>query len=115
MTPEFMWAVGLFEGEGYICLQKNNRNPNLVYLYMGMEMVDLDVLIRFKDIVQVGNIRGPYQRPGNRQPTSAWSITGKYAIPLYNKMHPFLSIRRQEKGSRLLGEVSLPVRSRTNA
>lgn len=59
ISPEMMWAIGIFEGEGSIIISNNRGSVNLV-----VQMSDQDVLERFFGIVDVGTLKGPYKPKG---------------------------------------------------
>ncbi|MBW7998502.1 MAG: hypothetical protein FVQ81_18400 [Candidatus Glassbacteria bacterium] len=52
---DIAWAAGLFEGEGNLYLQKTRPGPPQPQ--MSLSMTDPDVVQRFRDIVNCGNIR----------------------------------------------------------
>jgi hypothetical protein len=86
---DFAWAAGLFEGEGYVTTGKNG------YPQAGIDMIDLDIIQRFKGVINFGNIR---QYPGaqeNNKIRYRWVISGVDRIrKLLNLLYKWLSKNR---------------------
>lgn len=64
---EAAWLAGLFEGEGWICVQ--NRNAAL-----GAQMSDLQVLENFQKLLGCGNIHQRKLHAPNRKPQWTWRV-----------------------------------------
>lgn len=91
----FSWAVGYFEGEGYI----DTKRPRLV-----VGSTDRDALEQFVEIVGVGKVMGPYH-DGNpkHKPHYRWTISRwEEVAPLLRRMLPHLHSRRREAAEHLL-------------
>ena len=75
---EFAWAAGLFDGEGTVAADKDPRTGRYRAINMEIPQSSPDgtpeVLVRFRKIVGVGNISGPYEprSPWSRQPQYRW-------------------------------------------
>ena len=87
---ELAWAAGLFEGEGSIGIDRRTSRHGSLRLQIGM--CDEEVLCRFKDVVGIGNVTGPYQHKGGVEkgwsPFWAWSITGRRAEACIELLRP---------------------------
>lgn len=95
---DFAWAVGIFEGEGWIT---NSNDKRFGLLRLGIEMTDRDVLERFCAAVGVGTVSGPRQRDPKWRPLWLWSsATHDEATTLLKRMYPLLSQRRQGQAAR---------------
>jgi hypothetical protein len=115
MNAKFMWAVGLFEGEGSMSNYAGRRRA----LRLQLHITDEDVLRRFAEAVDVGSISGPYLHAGNRKPYWCWHVGYEGAETLLERMLPHLGERRTAQAvtklaiakaghSRLLEEVTAP-------
>lgn len=83
------WAIGLFEGEGCIAHDKNRDRYFLV-----LASTDEDVVIRFRDALGCGNIRGPFQR-GKNKPYWIWRAGARAdVIAVLESFLPNLGERR---------------------
>lgn len=78
-THELAWAAGFFDGEGYAKFGSDKRNVHqggrLVYttLRIDVRQTDRRVLDRFRAIVGVGKVYGPYSpATTSRQPVFAF-------------------------------------------
>jgi hypothetical protein len=88
---EIAWAAGLFEGEGTVGTQKQNR----VRIRFAVAMTDRDVLERFHRIVGCGSMTGPSWHSGSTKPQWRWSATAANdALHLADLFRPFLGERR---------------------
>lgn len=104
MTPqeELAWAAGLFEGEGSVILGK--RGEKILYHRLCITQTDLDVLEKFHQIVDIGNLVGPFKNGGlgtkivHRWQAYKWKEISDLAIRFY----PMLGNRRQEQILRML-------------
>lgn len=68
---ELAWAAGLFEGEGSFCMPTKARTP-----VASIVSTDEDVIRKFKSIVGVGNIIGPYTYNDGYKPRWQWKCHG---------------------------------------
>jgi hypothetical protein len=121
---DIAWAAGLFEGEGFLVRRQVAQR---VYLQVGLEMRDFDVISRFVEIMQTNGVL-PAKRPnGTSRVTSVllrqrrnnnpkhsdiyrWTTTGHTAETAYRLLRPHLGRRRQNKGDSIVQEA-LVVRS----
>ena len=60
------WAAGFFDGEGNVRLH-SSINKLVIQIW---QSGSTELLERFRAIVRCGEIKGPYERPGNRR--DAW-------------------------------------------
>ena len=91
MTIEEAWAIGLFEGEGSICLHPTRCNVRL-----SVTQSDPDVLARLQQVFG-GTIgfKTYRKKPAHYKPTWQWRLgNSKQVIPLLLKMLPLLGDRR---------------------
>ena len=112
---EWGWAIGMFEGEGTIHLQKPNSNvghtlPHGQWI-LQVQMTDEDVVRRFHTIVGVGHVTGPYQ-PQRRTPGHPYKVVWQWkcgrnedTLALLYIMLPALGDRRQVKALECLTDM----------
>jgi hypothetical protein len=106
----FMWAVGIFEGEGTFATRGLRAGGA-----MRLRMTDRDVVERFAQIVGCGTVYGPYAQQG-RKPIWMWACQRKDELePLVVRMLPWLGIRRQEAATHLLVSLASTVSIARNA
>lgn len=60
LCSEAAWLAGLFEGEGSTGIYKNKKTV-AVRFSIPQHTQSVDVLHRIKEIVNVGNVNGPYK------------------------------------------------------
>lgn len=95
---EFVWACGLFEGEG--CFQNNSR-----YRRISLNTTDEDTIIRFCNAIGFGKVSGPYKPASklSKKDKYEWRVTKwiemKELIP---RMLPYLCERRREAAQEIL-------------
>jgi hypothetical protein len=68
---EIAWAAGLYEGEGTMFLSNGGHYP-----ICAVAMTDKDVLDKFRAIVGMGNVCGPYKYVDNHTPIYRWKVGG---------------------------------------
>jgi hypothetical protein len=104
---ELAWAAGLFEGEGHIAWNKAS-------VHLEMNMTDLDVLERFRDIVGVGSINPKKVKDGNK-PMWRWLVSGKPRVQIIlMDFIPWFGAHRKERAEeslRRLEQVSVRARN----
>ena len=89
------WAIGLYEGEGTAYVSFRGRNT-LGSLQVAIVSTDLDVLKRFKRLVKLGHINGPYKHGGNVKPYWRWSVhTWSEGLTILRSFYPQLCSRRK--------------------
>lgn len=101
MTSNFnlQWAAGLFEGEGSFSVRTDSQ-----YGYQRpiaqIKSTDEDVLITFRQVVMIGNLRGPYGHKKNNNWKQYWhwevSKVNDYLF-FCHLVYPYMHSRRQEK------------------
>lgn len=62
-NPAYLYCAGLFEGEGtFGCSIESLKSGNIrKRLYLSIGMTNRQPLDLFEDIMQIGNVKGPYQ------------------------------------------------------
>lgn len=92
-SPEqIAWAAGLIEGEG--CFTRHSGHP-----YFLMDMTDLDVLERMKEIFPELTLRGPYfhKTRSNQKPRWRVDAFGPKCRTIMEAVYPYMCQRRQDK------------------
>lgn len=99
---EIAWAAGLFEGEGWISIQR--KTP-----LIGIQMADKEILERFQSIVGCGKIyyRKPriysYERIKTRKEQWAWRLQGREKVGhLLDVLSPWLGSRRKGRAKEVM-------------
>lgn len=102
---DFMWFVGLFEGEGTILLTRRPLASGEYSQHMRLiiRMVDEDIIRRAHALVG-GHVRGPIPgRADNHTAQWEWGVTkSAEAAELLQEMMPYLSERRRKRGNEVL-------------
>lgn len=116
-TPEFMWAVGLYEGEGCASLERisSRTPPNDHNTRLTVVSTDLDVLEKFNQIVACGYICSVKRASsiGTKQQWH-WRLARQADIAkLLSRMMPHLGQRRQIQAQKLLDYIYRPSRNRS--
>ena len=109
---DFAWAIGLFEGEGCITLEKASaaKAAHVRQPRMAVVSTDLDVLERFHKVVGYGKI-SPMRSTTNlgTKPRWVWRLSRQAAIAdLLMRMMPHLGQRRWEKAQDALTYIERP-------
>lgn len=87
----FIWATGLFEGEGYFDTHGTTRRLNLT-------STDEDVVIRFMEAVGCGNITERSTQKEHHKRQFMWRAGRReLTLPLIHAMYPYLGERRKEQ------------------
>jgi hypothetical protein len=88
------WAAGFFEGEGYVGFTNQwnkTYSRNYPRLVVSISQVFKEPLEAFRDIFNVGTVRGPYgPYSTTKQAYYQYMISGEKAEEILNKMQPFL-------------------------
>lgn len=109
MNAEVAWAAGLFEGEGYF---RRAQVGARVYLAIGIEMRDRDVVERFVSILkrhgvtakaQINTRQRSAQNPDHSD-MCVWKVTGSAAADAYALMRPWLGQRRRTVADAIVAE-----------
>jgi len=113
---ELAWAAGFFDGDGWVALvrfgRRSKRRP-MARINQGSESGVPDVLVRFRDAVGVGRIRGPKIEAG-RQPLYSWVASSRADVVRAGTLiGPWLSAakRAQFTSAAGLGFVATPLES----
>lgn len=113
----YVWAAGLFEGEGCIVIRTDKRdNWGRKIVALQLKMTDRDVVERFGTVMGVGRVSGPHPN-GRLKPQYIWKAAARRDVQsVLNKMLPFLGERRTSKAreAQILFQVQ-PVSSRSAA
>lgn len=105
MNPALPWAIGVFEGEGSICLSSprgRNGKPNWTRARLQVSMTDQDVVLRLHEAFGVGSVSGPHSYGTTKaglpcKSQWAWQVTGEKAVELLTQMYPLLGERRRAR------------------
>lgn len=95
-ATDLAWAAGFFDGEGCFSthLQKNRGKSFRITIVQ----VDREVLDKFHQIVQVGNVTGPYSPPSHRgQPYYLYRVQGRAVIDAAKVMWPYLGTLKRSQ------------------
>lgn len=92
---EIIWAAGLFEGEGSICVHTSAGKYVYKRVHLALSTTDEDVVRRFHAAVGLGTINGPYQ--GTNKRYWQWRVTGTKARVVLERLLPYLGERRTAK------------------
>lgn len=100
-TKLIAWAAGIFEGEGCFSLTVNTAKRQRAAVAR-IVMTDHDIIVRFRDAVQMGRVRGPIQVKTNK-PYWAWSVSSfEETQQLICLLWEHLGARRRAKAKELL-------------
>lgn len=107
-----MWAIGLFEGEGCIALERaGTKKPDHVRnTRLTVVSTDRDVLDRFADVMGCGTVKpcGKANKLG-KKPQWAWRLSTQADIRrILKKMMPHLGERRQAQAWLVLDYIERP-------
>lgn len=98
---DLAWATGFIEGEG--CFQSSKGYPGLDVSQAGVDGVP-EVLLRLKDTLQVGVVRGPYgpYNNPNRKPIYRYQATGDDVRFIRDLLSPWLGTVKRSQANRML-------------
>lgn len=118
-SEQIAWAAGLFEGEGFF-----RRTPvaKRVYLSVGIETRDLDVITAFVTILRAHGVQPEHRTNGpqyqsrilkrertkknpNHSDIYRWTTAGHTARHAYELMRPYLGERRRRRADEILAEA----------
>ena len=99
---DYAWAAGFWDGEGCVSLtfrQFSDSTPAIPRIVVQVAQVDRRVLDKFKNIVDYGNVLGPYApRTKNSQPYYVWRVEGvPHLKTIRDHLAPFLSVVKLEQ------------------
>tara|TARA_R100000353_G_scaffold60748_1_gene48053 strand:+ start:89 stop:445 length:357 start_codon:yes stop_codon:yes gene_type:complete len=98
------WAAGIFEGEGTLTVDYVRKGVPRYKAQIGL--TDYDVLQSFHDIIQCGNLNGPYKFPSSKKhhkPIWIWKLSKKKDLKGFlETMLPYLGHRRELKAKKIL-------------
>ena len=100
MSYEEMWAIGLFEGEGCISIERRCQSA-----FLQLKTTDPDVLYRIQKIWG-GRVREATMSPSNRKKPYVWRLQDKPVVrKVLELMVPQLSHRRACKALDALDRI----------
>ena len=108
MDPRTAWAAGLFEGEGSITYSRFRNGVKSPVL--SLEMTDLDIVKRFREIVGVDNAISSRNRKDNGNCKTIYSYrVGAKAdiIRILDSFLPLFGNRRAHKALTILDQLEL--------
>lgn len=104
MNTDFAWATGIFEGEGTMGVYPWGNKQELVVAQI--MMTDKDVLLRFKEAVNCGNVSGPFNYKNSVKPIYRWRVNRQKEIhEMLTEMMPLLGERRSAKAKEVLAWI----------
>jgi hypothetical protein len=113
-VTEIAWAAGLFDGEGSLSLSgpadRSRRFVTMELPQSGASGIP-DALIRFRDVVEVGAIGGPYppRSPWSRLPRYRWRVTGRHRVShALFRLWPWLGSVKRDQIRRLSAYLDAP-------
>ena len=100
MSYEDFWAIGLFEGEGCISIEKRCKSA-----YVQLKTTDPDVLIRLQQIWG-GRVNEATWCKSNKKQPYVWRLQNKARVKaLLIQILPYLSARRACKALDALDRI----------
>ena len=95
------WAAGLFEGEGSFSL---NRTGDNLRCQAAVAMTDEDTVVRFRDILGVGKVYGPYgPYAGSKKVFWRWHVySAEHVQAVAAMLWPWLGDRRRTRATEVL-------------
>lgn len=87
LKTELAWAAGLFDGEGWIGI---NKLPSGHYLRMALMSTSKELVDRFHSTIGVGKINGPYIVKDHK-PAYQWRASSKEAEQVIELLSPYLA------------------------
>ena len=98
------WAAGFFEGEGYVGVTHQTKPHKADRLVLTICQVDRRPLDTFRDIFDVGTVRGPYgPYAATKKAYYQYQTSGDNAVAVLQKMQPFL-FRKNELAQAAIAE-----------
>lgn len=96
------WAAGLFEGEGSIVISIIPCRVNSIRTSLSLASTDKDVIEKFCEIVNTGNVKGP-RLIKNRKPIWYWEVQNfRDCMYVLGQIYPYLGERRRKKANEML-------------
>lgn len=96
METEYAWAAGFFDGEGCSTLSSG-------YISISIAQNHIEVLERFKKIVGLGAVSGPYLTTNeNRNPFWRYNVFGNDAKDVMEQIFPYLGSVKKEQWEKTL-------------
>ena len=100
MSIDEAWAIGLFEGEGCIAIEKRCASA-----FLTLKTTDPDVLYRLQEIWG-GRVRVATKSPSNIKQPYVWNLQNKKVVRrILERILPFLSHRRACKALDALDRI----------
>jgi hypothetical protein len=95
VEEQLAWAAGLFEGEGWFTLSNS-------YPVAAIRSTDMDVILRFRDIMGHGNVREVNKGPGKKKQWH-WQTSGYERVGRFGELiGPWLGERRRKQFERVM-------------
>jgi hypothetical protein len=103
-TEDLAWCAGFFDGEGCFSISKSTTRHPHKYASVRINQVHREVLDRFALAVEVGKVRGPYQR-GPNQPIYVYSASTWCEVKtIADLLWPWLGTIKRDQAERVLNE-----------
>lgn len=102
------WVAGIIDGEGYIKVQHDRRNPNWSpYLRVVVGMTDKTTIDMLHQMTGIGNVRQEVPDNPNHSPVWYWDVsTGKHVKDLLRKVFPYMVTKRKEAMDAISTDIS---------
>src|SRR4051812_22924933 len=116
MDVEMAWAIGLFEGEGCITLNRSNgtsvrSGEQREYVNLVLSMTDEDVVRRFHKIVGFGSISFFDPKIENRKRQWRWNSGARQDVYDFLKLiKPYLGKRRKARATEAIRSIEKRLR-----
>lgn len=98
---EIAWLAGLLEGEGSFILYSWKGRPKYHCPRIQLTMTDKDVIEKVSNLLST-TLYGPYKYGVSKKETYQIQVNGKAAIPILEKILPYMGERRSIKIKGLL-------------
>lgn len=108
---DYSWAAGILEGEGCFTIHQRKLRANTKSVAIHCEMTDEDIILRLKEIFNVGTVNVRLNMSGRRdtrkrKQTYIWSVQNKIGIlEVILRVLPYLGHRRKTKALELLKHI----------
>lgn len=101
------WAAGLFDAEGSVSLGKHRTHAGYKVIDASVTQVGLDAapeeLVRFRSLMKVGNVYGPYDQEGATGPAYRWRLSRADDVrAILHLLGPWIGTTKREQARRAL-------------
>src|ERR1700722_8956222 len=100
---EAAYVAGIIDGEGTITLTRTHRGENRRPV-VSISGTELPLLSYVQSVVGAGRITGKMCTREHHSPSFAYCITGRQALRLLERIHPFLRTYKSKRARLLLDE-----------